>query len=362
VNLYVTSDTVGTWTGGGSVTFNESEALKELGSCEVWDHSKLSFSHGAKIQEPWYWDETASDGIDRWGAFRGIYSVPFPKLVHFYAGCFTNTVASLKRNGCKVTYMAAAHDKEESRREYIDMGLDYDRFYPHMVVPELWARYVKGYLDADVVIVPSRHSEQVMRGFGAKNRIEVIPHGVNVPDESALRPPPKTFTVAYIGATGADKGVRYLLSAWKKLEMRDAKLILGGPEWETPPGRLLVQMFGGGNIEVRGRVKNVAEFYDAASVLVQPSVSEGFGLTVLEAMAHDRPVICSTGAGASDLVPERFLFEPRRVDQLCDRIEAFRQGKLEELEFPWRDNAKYHDWGIIRERYKSLWLGLLEKS
>lgn len=51
-----------------------------------------------------------------------------------------------------------------------------------------------------------------------------------------------------------------------------------------------------------GRIPNVEDFFERISVYIQPSVTEGFGLPVIEAMASGRPVIVSEGAGAADAV------------------------------------------------------------
>ena len=50
----------------------------------------------------------------------------------------------------------------------------------------------------------------------------------------------------------------------------------------------LIRHVGGGNIYLRGAVEDVSEVYDNCSLFVQPSASEGFGIEVLEAMAHGR--------------------------------------------------------------------------
>ena len=51
-------------------------------------------------------------------------------------------------------------------------------------------------------------------------------------------------------------------------------------------------------------VDNVGKMYNSCSVYVQPSVTEGFGIPVLEAMAYARPVIVTEGAGVYELVDD----------------------------------------------------------
>ena len=367
VNLYVTADKVGTASGGGLVTYHESEALKELGECEVWDRDYLSTPSPGWMPltqaEPWLWDENALSHL----FMRGTR----PELCHIYAGTFTRTIAQALKgnvaNGDKpsvVTTTCAAHSIEESRREHYTCGIDYDKLYNHLVDPELWKRYSRGYMEADVLIVPSTHSEKVVREQGRKGRVEVIPHGVDLPETT--KPIPTNFVVGYLGScSGPDKGVRYLLEAWGKLNYRDGLLILGGRDSTSPYVRSMVQTYGG-NVHLRGWVSDVSDFYNYISVYIQPSVSEGYGIEVLEAMAHARPVICSTGAGAHDVVPlgpelSQFKVSPRDVDDLCSAIDYCRKKGREflyEVGRINREEAAKYSWHLIRQRYQTLWRSL----
>ena len=413
--LYITADRVGLANhGGGSVTQNEAAALRSLGPCEVLGRPALETEYG---EEPWKWDRSACFQVtDRLpvrisgyiasgqiGGFSGrspdwprpeTFIGKEPKLAHFYAGTFSETVASLQRNGTKVTYTAAAHDLTVSRREHEKLGLLYN--YDHLTRPELWKRYLQGYKDADTLIVPSTHSRDVMRGFGCQNRIEVIPHGVDLPkcrrcDGSGfepfdtvrpdlknsyacivcqgsklepVKPSPPHFRVGYLGSvTAPDKGVRYLLEAWKKLNYKDATLVLAGHDSTSPLAFEMVRVFGGGNINLRGWVENVGDFYDDISLYVQPSASEGFGLEILEAMAHGRPVLASTGAGASDLLTyskNDSRFASCDANLLAAYIDQVR--KHWDLEFVSRENrrlAENYTWDKIRARYVEAWKELL---
>lgn len=355
--LYLTADRIGTTTGGGVVTANEVAALKSLGDCRVVSRAEMELSQAAAPLaptldvEPWKWDALAYHqfGND-------------VKLAHAYAGAFGNCVAKLKASGAKVTYTAAAHDIAASRREHEKLGIKFD--YPHLNDPHLWDRYVRGYLLADALVCPSRHSADVMRNFGYSGRIDVIPHGVHLPPDPP-RPLPTRFTVGYLGAVGPDKGLAYLLMAWKKLNYPDADLVIGGRESRSEFVHRLVQAFGGGNISLAGWVENVSDFYNAISLYVQPSVTEGFGIEVLEAMAHGRPALCSTHAGAADVAHDLWKFPPADANALAGAIDGYKKQfpLLSETwsrgTNPWVERAGMFTWDKVRERYIALWRELL---
>lgn len=364
MNIYFTSDRVGVQTGGGQVTHHESLALKSLGG-ECWQFGRdeltawASGKHLSARPDPWTWDDVA--------AWRVVSLPPEvkPGVAHFYAGTFGTAVALLKQRGWKATYTAAAHSVEESRREHEALGIPYN--YPHLTDPVLWEQYLRGYLLADRLIVPSTHSRDVMVGYGADPRkVVIIPHGCDLPPDGKVRPTPPRFTVGYLGAYGPDKGVRYLLEAWKKLGYgADSVLLLGGRDAPSSWVEALVNRFYGPHggcgqegVKRVGWVNDVADFYGMLSCYVQPSVSEGFGIEVLEAMAHGRPVLCSTGAGAADCVPPTACFAPRDVDALANKIDwAKSLIHVRSMGQPsqWRGIAAHHTWDKVRAQYVAEW-------
>lgn len=362
MNLYLTADQVGIPTGGGIVTKHESGALAELGPCEVWDQNRLvkvdklavdapsPEALKAELQQPWLWDHAASTLLSESGLK--------PRLTHIYAGCWPHTVKRLKDCGSRVAVTVAAHDRHVSRREHEALSIPFN--YPHLVHDGLWRRYIEGYRLADVIVCPSEVAACTVRAYGPdfeKKDIRVIHHGCEIP--ARVKPLPRQFTVGYLGSFGADKGVRYLLEAWKKLNYRDAILMLGGKDSTSEFGQSLVRAFGGGNIACRGWLANVSDFYNAVSLYVQPSATEGFGIEVVEAMAYGRPVLCSTGAGAVDCVPNGWHVKACNVDGLANMIELARDA-IEAADANtnsrlWTSKAGQYTWGRVRGRYQELW-------
>jgi glycosyltransferase involved in cell wall biosynthesis len=339
VNLYLTADEIGTETGGGSVTRHESEALRSMdGATEFWSFPEA--------ERPWAADRAAGQRLVLDSSIQ-------PKIAHIYSGTFTETVKLLKARGTKVVYTAAAHSIDVSREEHEKLGIPFN--YPHLTDPVEWAKYVEGYLLADVVVCPSQLSKKVMEGYGCKN-VVVIPHGVNVPEKVA--PLPKRFCPLFLGQPGADKGLVYLIQAWALLAYTDATLTIAGRGTEQLLP--LVRAVGGSSsIYLRGAVDDVSEAYNACSLYVQPSASEGFGISVLEAMAHGRPVVCSDGAGAADIAVGTVV--PARNPQLlAEAIHYYRcrPDRAAALGLEAREAAKKYTWPIIRQRYLDLWRSL----
>jgi glycosyltransferase involved in cell wall biosynthesis len=329
---YFTADRVGISTGGGIVTKNELEALASLGQTILWNPESKN--------DPFYTEKSIVHN-----------KIPDLKLAHFYSGTFPDTVKYLKSKGTKISYTAAAHDIDLSRAEFEKLNIPYD--LPHITNPELWEKYLQCYLMADVVICPSTHSKEVMERFGCKN-VKVVPHGCHI---MKAKPYPKTFTIGYLGQTGPDKGLIYLIEAWSKLNYKDAIFNIAGSQSMT----LLpwIRHFKYGNYNIMGYVKNIEDFYNSISIYVQPSVTEGFGIEVLESMATGRPVVASDGAGAADCIGSCGLITPKKdVVALMQAIDTLKNNKVDKIQ-PCQLQADKYTWDKIKQQYTNVWKELL---
>lgn len=332
--LYITCDRIGNGTGGGTVTKNELEALSNLGPIDVVNPQPT--------QDPF----EAENVID-------IPNLEKYKLAHFYAGTFPKLTKKLKEKGIKISYTAAAHDIKASQEEFKILGIPYD--FPHISNPVLWNQYISSYIDANLVICPSKHSNKVMQEFGCKNTT-VIPHGCY---EGVNYPYPKTFSVGYLGQIGPDKGVKYLIEAWAKLNYKDAVLTFAGQQ--SPYLIHMIRQFGGrANYNILGYVKTLDEFFKSINVYVQPSVTEGFGIEILEAMTFGRPVIASYGVGAADCLDNNCkLVLKKDPDCIAKAIDWYKNNTWDYRE-ELMSHAKKYNWKNIRECYINTWRGMLE--
>lgn len=348
MNLYITADAIGTPTGGGQVTYYEQEALRAISE----RFQAISIDHSFPAKHPFQQDLEILEKVKDVNEPIG--------LVHCYAGCLTETVKYLKSVGAKVTYTAAAHDIEISKREHESLNIPYD--YPHLTDPVLREKYLGGYLNADALVCPSSHSLKVMQRFGAKQPIFGIPHGVNIPE--TFTPVPTSFSVGYLGAIGPDKGLKYLLQAWRMLGYKDSKLILAGHHTTSIFMQMMIQHYGGGQIDTWGYVRDISVFYNSICLHCQPSASEGFSLEVLEALSYGRPSIVSLGAGASDCVPSTWVFEAGDVKEIAAKIDSFKYSvSMSMLNKSWqelvRQEVKQYEWPKITERYQVMWRVLM---
>lgn len=206
---------------------------------------------------------------------------------------------------------------------------------------------------ADYISVPSNYSYDsfVQLGYQPEKLVK-LPLGVDLEEmEKAYRGSSgpahsKNFKVLMVGTDPLRKGGYYLLKAWERLRLKDAELIIRCdlPDRAKP----LLKQSGVTYIPPIHRQK-LTELYQEATIFCFPSVDDGFGMVVLEAMAAGLPVIITQHVGASDVVREGmdgFVVPIRDVDALCEKITLLYENRemAEEMGRNARKRAEEYTW------------------
>ena len=200
-------------------------------------------------------------------------------------------------------------------------------------------------------LVASSFTRQSLVDQGvAADAIQVVPYGI---DLQRFHPAPEkpvntgTLQLLFVGRINQRKGLSYLLSALRLLVDCDLHL--------TVCGRVLddLSTFKGfeQQVTIRPSVSpaDLVSAYQRADLFVFPSVGEGFGQVLLEAMACGLPVLATTRTAAPDLIADGvqgFVVEPRHPEALAERIRwaanhreelaaMGKQARLQAERFPW---------------------------
>ena len=164
---------------------------------------------------------------------------------------------------------------------------------------------------ADMVVCPSEATRRdcVAAGFAAE-RVRVIPLGTEPvpvgPDRVGRVRAAYGLNRPYVLWTGSvepRKNLRRLVEAFTRLGRNDLDLVLVGPDgWGAETGSLLASA--AGRIRPLGFVPRheLAALYAGAQLFCYPSLLEGFGLPVAEAMAQGTPVVTSAGTATEEVV------------------------------------------------------------
>jgi glycosyltransferase involved in cell wall biosynthesis len=195
------------------------------------------------------------------------------------------------------------------------------RVLAKVVYDTLVARRLVAHARFVTALTPREADDLLRLGVGA-NQIRILPNGVDRPPTMAtseaharaqLRLPAEGTVILFLGRLHPIKGPDLLLDAFSVFvrSRPSSHLVLAGPD-EGMRARLLaraatlgisscVHLLG----PLDGEAKEAA--FAAAGIVVLPSRSEGLPVTLLEALARSKPVIC-TRACLFDPVVDRFVY------------------------------------------------------
>jgi glycosyltransferase involved in cell wall biosynthesis len=186
---------------------------------------------------------------------------------------------------------------------------------------------------ARLVIATSRYSaEQARKFYQLSEAPAIVPELIDLPEwRSTLRKHPAAassrFSVLYVGRFYRRKRVDVLLRAAALLQSRIPGFelrIIGngpcGPQWRQLGRNMELQ----NTVVWLGDVTRAAlsEEYNRASVFCLPSVQEGFGIVLLEAMAAGKPIVAARAAAIPETAPHATLVSPDNPEALAAGLES----------------------------------------
>lgn len=228
--------------------------------------------------------------------------------------------------------------------------------------PEIWnedslERVYREIDKADYFLVPSQIVKKSLLFCGVEeSKIKIVPYGV---DCSQFNYVARTFhngalRLIFVGAVDHRKGIHHLLNVVSMFSEKDIDLKLVGAY--NSNDSLYKDNCQKSNVEFCGFATHdrLTELYQKSDVFVFPTLGEGFGMVVLEAMSCGLPIIISDAAGGNDAVTDGedgFEFQAGNDDQLYDRIKWFidHKDKIPEMGKKARQKAEKYTWDRYSE-------------
>jgi len=203
---------------------------------------------------------------------------------------------------------------------------------------------------ADVVFVASSFTRRTLGEAAAfTGTVMVVPYGApDVPPAPAVPAPTARLRVLFVGSLGQRKGLSYLFAAIRQVRSAVTLTVIG----QKPPAPCAVldrELAAVRWIPTCPHAQILAEM-SAHDVFVFPSLFEGFGLVLLEALAAGLPIITTAHTAGPDLIQDGaqgFIVPIRDSTAIAERLEQLhrdparlaamsRAARLRARDFPWR--------------------------
>lgn len=229
------------------------------------------------------------------------------------------------------------------------------RIYYKFIIPIVIKR-------ADVIITVSRYSQKEIEYYypSAVKKTRVVYLGVDTSFYSK-KEQNKKDQILYVGSMNARKNFIGVLKAFELLNDKKYKLLMVGNfssnfMIDEQNQKILDASKNNPNIEFIQNTSNekLVELYQDSKLFLFPSLYEGFGLPVLEAMACGTPVVCSHSSSLPEVGGDAVVYcDPNNIDNIQEKIKLvlendnlqknmIEKGLQRAKEFSWNKSAKKH--------------------
>ncbi|HEV2646786.1 MAG TPA: glycosyltransferase family 4 protein [Acidobacteriaceae bacterium] len=227
------------------------------------------------------------------------------------------------------------------------------------------AREEEIYEAADAITIASSFSYRSFLACGVpEHKLHRIPLGVRLETFSKTAEPARgTFEVLFAGQVSLRKGIPYLLQAFAALQHPRKRLRIAGavaPEIKTLLAELPQQ-----HVEFLGSIAQaeLSRKMSESHLLVLPSIEDGFGMVLSQAMACGCPILATTNTGGDDLITdgvEGFIVPIRDAAALTARMQQLADDPALQQQMSEAALARVQHIGGWRQ-YGDEWEALLRK-
>jgi glycosyltransferase involved in cell wall biosynthesis len=269
-----------------------------------------------------------------------------PGILHSWNGNSYNTFRRYKGSGWRLCVERSCPHNQFQYEVVLEEGKVLG--IPHVQNMRLLDRAIEELHLADVIIAPSSYSASSYKERELADKVRINPLGTNV-DYHEKRPRVAGLRVLMVGNGFLRKGTHYLIEAFKLIDDQRAELWIRGEVPEAYRKRIQDPRVTIIPPVLRKRLRKI---FQAADVFVQPSIDEGFGMTVLEALGYGLPLVITENVGARELLsPEVAITVPiRDPEAIAAAIEAARHLRGPGFDLARRSILEKNTWAACAQR------------
>lgn len=206
---------------------------------------------------------------------------------------------------------------------------EYDRSGGPNINVQVYELEKEGLRAADAIIAVSDFTKnKIVEHYGIdEDKIHVVHNAVDLESDHGVIPEKRGKTVLFLGRLTIQKGPDYFLDTAKKVleyEPNVTFIVAGTGDMESFIIEKAAELGIADKVLFAGFLdqEDVERAYKMADLYVMPSVSEPFGITTLEAIKYNTPVIISKQSGVSEVIKHCLKVDFWDVDQLANYIVA----------------------------------------
>jgi len=221
---------------------------------------------------------------------------------------------------------------------------------------------------ADAVIALTENMKKEMENICKKN-VFVVPNGINLKEFenlSKIQNIKKEHRILFVGSLVSIKGIRYLIESMKMIRNKysNAQLVIVGDGTDKYKlEKLVIELDLCNCVSFVGKVPNhkIAQYMIESDIFVLPSLSEGFGIVLLEAMASGLPIVASNVGGIPSLIQNGvngFLVDPKNPEKIAEKVLFLFNNEDIMIKIS-KNNKKIvenYDWGKIIMQLENIYL------
>jgi alpha-maltose-1-phosphate synthase len=337
----------------------ELEPLIRTWSCREWGRllaGQLGLSFLTRSELAVFSMESVYRSLDRHVAKR-LPSVPKLKAVYAYDGGALETFRAAKKIGIKCIYEHPIVHWRKVKELQLEEVKRHPEWRSTLLAlhdsEEKLARKDEEIALADFIITASEFSRASLALAPKLNSaITVIPYGAPAIAQKQISSLGGRLRALFVGALSQAKGISYLLEAATRLQSKVELTLIGHRISADVPDRQLLDRHRW--IRSLSHDELLAEMA-RHDVLILPSLHEGFGLVILEAMAQGAPVITTNHTAGRDIIEDGvdgFIIPIRSAEAIADKLELLARDRerLMSMKAAAKRKAQSRGWESYRER------------
>ena len=192
---------------------------------------------------------------------------------------------------------------------------------------------------ADIIVVNSLATKKTLLKSASwliNEKINVVHHGIDYEKYSAANTKdirtefglsPQDLIIGFVGRLGVQKGVKYMLEGFRSIAEKFGNLhliIVGTGEQESLIKEFAEKFNLENKIHLLGFRKDIPDVMRTFSIFLLPSLWEGFGIVLIEAMAAGKPIVATNTSSIPEIVEDGrngILVQPENAEAISVALE-----------------------------------------